>query len=441
AGECVAFTGTLASMTHRQAFAVAREHGGEATAHVSGRTTMLVVGEEGWPLESDGRPSQKLMQALAWNAAAVGREDGGWRMEDGAGVENRESPSSILHPPSSTADALELATPDRIRILTESQWLYLVGLDERRGEVHRQHTPAMLSRMLDVPVRVIRRWERLGLIRPVRRVRRLPYFDFQEVAGVRRLAQLLADGVPRERLEAGLEALQRWLGTDTPLVQLDLLARHAQLVYRDEAGLLEPATRQRLLDFDAGSADAADDEEANASEDESAAVIPLPCSGERPRNWSAAQWMAEGCRRLEEDDPQSAAEAFRLSAMERPNDPELQFLLAEALYRSGNLSGALERYYAAVEIEREYPEAWVQIGCIHRELGERTHAAGAFEIALELHVDFADAHFHLAGTLEDLGRHKQAREHWRAYLRYDRRGPWADLARQRLGEEDSRRDV
>ncbi|MBT4864132.1 MAG: GlcNAc transferase, partial [Planctomycetaceae bacterium] len=51
-GECVAFTGILASMTHRQAFELVEEHGGGPTTHVNRQTTMLVIGEEGWPLEA-----------------------------------------------------------------------------------------------------------------------------------------------------------------------------------------------------------------------------------------------------------------------------------------------------------------------------------------------------------------------------------------------------
>lgn len=54
------------------------------------------------------------------------------------------------------------------RILSESDWLQLLNLDELyREEIRRSHTPAMLSQLLDVPVRMIRRWARLGLIRPV----------------------------------------------------------------------------------------------------------------------------------------------------------------------------------------------------------------------------------------------------------------------------------
>ena len=47
-GERIAFTGTLASMTHRQAMELVEQHGGQSSQHVSHQTTLLVVGEEGW---------------------------------------------------------------------------------------------------------------------------------------------------------------------------------------------------------------------------------------------------------------------------------------------------------------------------------------------------------------------------------------------------------
>ncbi|MFO1093740.1 MAG: hypothetical protein U0992_10580 [Planctomycetaceae bacterium] len=149
AGERVAFTGTLASMTHAQAAELVERHGGMATEHVSRQTTMLVIGEEGWPLDDDGHISVKLQLAQRWRDAGA-----------------------------------------ELRVVNESDWLLLLGLTERRDEIRRLHTPAMLSQLLDVSVHVIRGWERAGLIRPVKRVYRLPYFDFQEVTSARRLSQL-----------------------------------------------------------------------------------------------------------------------------------------------------------------------------------------------------------------------------------------------------------
>src|SRR5258707_14070379 len=96
AGEHVSFTGTLASMTHKEAHARVVECGGTAAEHVSRQTTMLVIGEEGWPLESDGQPSVKLQHAQKFNTEGLD-----------------------------------------IRIVNESDWLGFVGLDSWRTELHR----------------------------------------------------------------------------------------------------------------------------------------------------------------------------------------------------------------------------------------------------------------------------------------------------------------
>ena len=111
--------------------------------------------------------------------------------------------------------------------------------------------------------------------------------------------------------------------------------------------------------------------------------------------------------------------------------------MAEALFRNGNQAGALERYYAAVEADHDYLEAWTQIGCLHAAQGELPWALDAFSIALSVHADYPDAHWHLADVLVQLGRPEEAVAHWQKYLEYDRRGPWADQARQRLKAEIS----
>jgi len=405
AGESIAFTGTLASMTHRQAQELTEQHGGTATEHVSRRTTMLVVGEEGWPLEPDGRPSQKLLHA----------------------------------------QDLQQQASD-IRILSESDWLRLLGLEERGQEVHRLYTPAMLSGLLGLKAGVIRSWERLGLIHPVRKVYRLPYFDFQEVAGVRRIAELLAAGVSRREIEAGLSALQSIIGgTERPLVQLDILARGSHLLYRDHAGLVEPVSGQRCLDFDdpdqPDRSDADDSQQNSVEGDSSPAVLahlPIPVGDSNGRDrWSADEWDREGCLRLDASDAASAVEAFRMSLMERPGEAAVHFHLAEALYRLGNVDGALERYHAAVEADHNFIEAWTQLGCLYAEKQESNSAIDSLRIALGVHPDYPDAHWHLANVLHQLGRDDDARTHWQAYLRFDSRGPWAEQARQRIEQPDA----
>lgn len=121
-----------------------------------------------------------------------------------------------------------------------------------------------------------------------------------------------------------------------------------------------------------------------------------------------------------------------------PTNPETHFHLAEALYRSGNLAGAFERFHVAVELDQQYLEAWTQLGCVAAELGLTESALDAFDIALQFYADYPDAHFHKAELLQRQNRAAEAVPHWQAYLAQDHLGPWAEVARQRLNSESNR---
>ena len=407
-GERVAFTGTLASMPHKQAHAIVEQHGGTATQHVSRQTTLLVIGDEGWPLEPDGHPSVKLQQAQQLQ---------------------------------------EQGLP--IRILGEAAWLKWIGLSDQPQEVRRMYTPAMLSQMLDVSVNVIRGWARVGLIRPVRRVFRLPYFDFQEVTSARQLTQLLQSGVPRHRLEDTLLKLRSVLPhLQQPIGQLELLAGDDKIVLRDEKGLLDARTGQRLLDFDVsdqknidavGGRENVSDDSSDEDPDQGNLLSMVEGDAEAERRGLVERlaipgqpWREIACRHLDEHRFGAAIEALRMALMERPDDAELQFYLADALYRSDLAQAALERYYCAVECDHEYIEAWTQLGCLHVELGDPERAVDAFRVAIAIHDEYPDAHWHLAETLCRLGQEEEAAPHWRRYLEFDANGPWAETARQHL---------
>lgn len=440
-GECVAFTGILASMIHREAADLVELNGGRAVQSMSGSVSMLVVGEEGWPLEEDGAASQKLTHATQLIA-------------DGADL----------------------------RIVAESDWLHLINLIERRDEIHRSYTPAMLQTLLGVPGNVIRRWARIQLIRPVRIVGRCPYFDYREVASAQRLARLLDEGVTAERLEKSLSELSQTLaGTDRSLAQLTLLVQDEKILMRDAHGVLIPRTGQRLLDFDTSpdlSLHCADDEATTPETDlrlnETLHDKPDGTSGEEQpatisfatarlqlddrsmSEWTADEWFSEGCRLSEEAAFDSAVNAFRnclsLLASEHallrdtqsssagdagsafPDPADVNFHMADALYRAGKTEAAIERYHCATEFAPDFIEAWTQLGCLQTERQHWQLAEEALITAISIHDGNPDALLHYAQLLDQMKRNDDAVVYWEKYLRHDSRGPWADHARGRLDE-------
>jgi tetratricopeptide (TPR) repeat protein len=309
--------------------------------------------------------------------------------------------------------------------------------------VRRLYTPAMLAELLAVPVAAIRRWHRRGALCAVRYVRRLPYFDFEEVAIARRLAQLLSAGCSLHTIDRRLDELARLVpDIERPLADPALIVEGRRLYLRRGEDLAEPGG-QLLLDFTQRPDD--DDEPPRA------VISMATASTYRHRVDDASPEAEDGSiltlfERLQqdaldwEDEGQldRAAEAYRTLLMAAGPSAEIHFALADVLYRAGDLPAARERYYAALELDDEYVEARATLGCVLAELGELELAAATFEGALGFHPDFADVHFHLANTLERLDRHDEAEAHFRTFLELAPESPWADAARDRLAYQASK---
>ncbi len=398
-GRRVALVGRLASMSKREAGRLLRSHGAVALDKPDASAHLLVIGEHQWPLPSAGDLEKWLDEPMR-RAAEEGR----------------------------------------LRVVSETQLWEELGLVDRQPDIHRLYTPAMLADLLGVPVAVVRRWHRRGLIVPVCEVRRLPYFDFQEVATARRLAELLAAGVSPRAIERKLEALGRFVpGVDRPLAQLSVIVEGREILLRQGDGLVEPGGQLRF-DFDAWQREASEQQPAGTSVQATAdtGAAPPEAAITPPRQAVSVPQTADQLRELAaelEDDGQLAAagEMYRAAMAAGGPQPDLCFQLAEVLYRLGDLAGARERYYTAIELDEEYVEARANLGCVLAETGQHELAEAAFQGALALHPDYADVHYHLARTLDEMGRGEQARAHWEAFLRLAPESPWAETARSRLG--------
>jgi len=400
-GRRVALVGRLASMSKRDAARLLRDHGAVVLDKPDPSADLVVIGEYQWPLPG----AEDLEQ---WLEEPIRRA----------------------------------ADEGRLRVVSETQLWEELGLVERQPDIHRLYTPAMLAELLGVPVAVVRRWHRRGLIVPVCEVRRLPYFDFQEVATARRLAELLAAGVSPRTIEKKLEALAHLVpGVKRPLAQLSVIVEGREILLRQGDGLIEPGGQLRF-DFEAWEREKPQPPTGLAPQATTPAIS-RPAQPPATRAAVAVPQTADQLRALAaelEDAGQleEAAEMYRAAMAAAGPQPDLCFQLAEVLYRLGDVAAARERYYMAIELDEEYVEARANLGCVLAETGQHELAAAAFEGALALHPEYADVHYHLARTLDELGRSDDAREHWEAFLRLAPESPWAETARQRLAASADR---
>ncbi len=332
----------------------------------------------------------------------------------------------------------QAAARGELEVLTETQFWQRLGMVDGEQAVRRLYTPAMLAQLLGVPVAIIRRWHRRGLIVPTREVHRLPYFDFQEVATARRLAELLSAGASAARSKHQLARLARLVpNVDRPLAQLSVIVEGRELLLRQGEGLIEAGGQMRLDFRDSVQASAA---EAGCVPDQpheelaTTDVLPIRrwLSQDADERLELADIMSLASELEDTAQVREAIEMYRVALVAVGPQAEICFRLAELLYLTGDVSAARERYFMAIELDEDYVEARANLGCVLAETGECELAIAAFEGALRSHPDYPDAHYHLARLLDDQGEMEISARHWQRFLELAPESPWADEARIRL---------
>lgn len=387
-GERIALVGRLSGMSRGDARQIILSKGGQLADSAPEMPTVIVIGDD----QSD------LKSALASDRTA----------------------------PESWEDGV---SDGRIKLLKESELWEWCGLVDQAQGIQRHYTPAMLAELVDVPILAVRRWYRDNHLRACRHVRRLPYFDFPEVAIAGHLAALYHAGSSLRTINRKLAELEKLLPeVDRPLADPALVVEGQQLLLRRGEELAEPGG-QLLIDFEKPDEAV---EEPTASLQISVATEPddgtdqeTPLSTLEEMLQAVQEWEDQG-------ELDQAVEAYRALLFAGHQTPEIHFALADLLYRMGDLAAARERYYVAIEMDEEYVEARASLGCVLVESNELELARAAFEGALAFHPDYADVHYHLASLLDKLGSRETAEAHWHQFLELAPESPWAAMARDRL---------
>ena len=204
-----------------------------------------------------------------------------------------------------------------------------------------------------------------------------------------------------------------------PLSELRIVSDGRTIAVHLAGQKMEALTGQILLDFEADSA---------------AGIRAFPDrKGAANRIRESEAWFQKGLDLEETGAPiELAVQAYEKVLEYNSSAAGALVNLGTIYYRQRKFAEA-EKYYAdAIAADPDYPLAQFNLGNLCDELGRVKEASERYRRALALNPNYADAHFNLALLCERTGDALKAVHHWKAYLKLDNSGQWAEIARKQL---------
>lgn len=282
---------------------------------------------------------------------------------------------------------------------------------ERRGEYSR----ADVRRLLNVPERLLKSWERQGLIEPG------DVFGFRDLIALRVLQKLSESKIAPRQIGLALASLkQKLTGIAEPLNELRIVSDGKTIAVQIAGQRMEAITGQLLFDFE-------------ASEIPAVMTMSPKAEAKRAPEDEAEEWFQKGLALEETGAPvEQALDAYSQAIALNPNAAGALVNLGTIAFRARKLRDAANYYQRAIEADPRYPLAHFNLGNVFDEMGKTETARGHYENAVALNPDYADAHFNLALIAERGSDNLRALKHWKAYLKLDNSSAWAVQARKQL---------
>jgi tetratricopeptide (TPR) repeat protein len=365
-GQVVVFTGRLSSLGRKDARALVARLGGGTADDVNARTTMLVVGAEGFGPSTD--------------------------TPDSGGVSSPDASNKLKR-----VAELNAHRPMPIRVVSEDEFCRIAGLPTSETLRRQYHaTRDILARYSSVREDHLRYLAKWGVIRPALRTNAEVFYTFQDVATIRRVNEELESGASFRSVVRNLRASRQGQ------LELDfrLDAAPARIIALERKQQQPPPTPQ---------APPRQEDVAKAEE-----------------YFRAASEVDDGSDATRDE----AAALYRKALEIEPAMVPGLINLANIHYGRNELIEAQALYERAIALEPDYFEAHFNLGNICHDLGRLDEAQRCYSEAVKLNPLYADAHFYLAVTFEKLGMAEQARPHWRAYQQLAPNGEWVELAKE-----------
>lgn len=264
---------------------------------------------------------------------------------------------------------------------------------------------------------MIRSCVRSGLLSPDST--KLPTrFSFRDLKILKLVHSLAAQGLSLRRVRRQLAELQRRLGPDASLAELNLAARGGDVIVQDSTGGRRRAwcadSGQMLLELDPPPNGAGLGSEVTAIPVVREARGPEPVIG-----LNADAWL-EKALDLEESDPAAAIVAYRRALKLRPDCTETLINLGRLYAEGGDPDHAEECFQEALELDPSDATALYNLGVVAQDTGRDDDAIELYRRALDLDPGLSEAHYNLATIYDRGGDPRAAIRHINEYRKLTR---------------------
>jgi tetratricopeptide (TPR) repeat protein len=300
-----------------------------------------------------------------------------------------------------------------------------------------------VSRIFALQESRLRYWMQTGFVGPTVRKGGRFYYTFTDLVGVKVAKDLLAAGLPLQKVRKNLASLRVALPHDaTPAARLRICCDGETIVAVKDEIAFEPATGQVVMAFalpalaghvaEAMQLPRSRVEEEPIIRGDAVPTAVAPDVTEANDGSIAYRRFIDGCAAEDAGDLDTAQHRY-LEALElQPSLAAARTNLGNLLYRQGELGAARAAYELALEHEPGQPEARYNLGNLLEDLGETELAIAELRRVCATAPDFADAHYNLGLLLAKVGGTSQAKQHLTRYLELDAASEWASRAREYL---------
>jgi DNA-binding transcriptional MerR regulator len=260
------------------------------------------------------------------------------------------------------------------------------------SDTSRRYSLREAARILEVPEARLRALARTGFVASQRGPIGPVSFGFQDLLILRTTRGLLESGVPMRKIRRTWTSLREQLAAGLPLTSITVHADGEEIVATDGNASWRPDSGQVLIEFETS-------EIAERAADVAPPVRPRLALLLRPA-------PAHGATPSGDASPASASQTPWTDPDYRPSAEEWYELGCEL--EATEPVRAIDAYEKALALEPELADAHVNIGRLLHMSGERGRAEPHYREAVKQDPDDPTPHYNLGVLLEELGRKDEA---------------------------------